>query len=951
MRKLEARWLVGASMVAIAVFGSSGMAGAQVSATPAMLAGGVGAGQGGTADQSTGALNASQVAQQDQNEQDIVVTGVRESLRSAQALKRNASQILDSVQATDIGKLPDANTTEALQRITGVQIQRRYGEGATDFDHRTSPAITVRGLTQVQNFLDGRAVYSASGGRAFDLEGIPPELLAGIDVYKNAPANIIEGGVGAAVNLRTRLPFDQPGQTISGTVRGNYYDRVDKFGYSASGLYSNRFDTGIGEIGILANAVYSTSAYRQDGILANPQNPIPAGSIAGAPANARAPMGMQVYDDLGDRRRLGIAAAVQWQAADNLLVTGQYQLAKYWFNRRGAYYYTVNGGSQSNPLPSSTFTFNKDGYATSGALQQQNFETGRFDQQLWSQSQNFTLGADWQATDRAKVHFDVQYLKSYYNADRNGHVLTLFTAAGQNTPTGSPHPSIIDFDLRGSRPRWDVRDKALLTNPANYATPFIADALQRNDADTLALAYDIEYDLEGGFLQKLRGGARYSDNSIDLRGTWNGVCLYATGPDPSCSAKDGTALIPLSRNPELAMSAPSPNFFDGKSVTGGLLYPALPGGGGVTGDVWKQTKALYALFGAKTKDAFTPGDLNAQTEKTYTVWGSTDYAFEAGSIRFDGNAGVRLVKTDLTSFGTQFNSDGTTSPLAVAKSYTRALPSVNLRARITEEFQMRFAYSKGLARPNFDQLSTNLTLNNANQVNPITGRPSASSGNPRLNPIESNNFDLTAEWYFAPAGSVTGGLFYKKVDGFLASGTLVQTFQGRAYDVSTVLNSGKGTVKGAEIGYQQFLDFLPGLFSGFGVQANYTYVDSNVTNPFAAAGSGQSAQLPLEKLSKHNYNLIGLYEKGPLTARLAYNWRSSYLDQTFGAGTNQPQYAKPYASLDASVSVNLNTHVAISADAVNLTNRMNVTYIGTIGQPLQYQLNDRRFGLSLRATY
>ncbi|MDR6116429.1 TonB-dependent receptor [Sphingomonas sp. SORGH_AS_0789] len=946
MRDLQSRWLIGASMAALAISGFSGGAQAQTGDATPMQGGGLRVEAGRDPTKPTGALNATQVAQ-GVSDQDIVVTGVRESLRSAQALKRNANQIVDSVQAQDIGKLPDANTTEALQRITGVQIQRRYGEGATDFDHRTSPAITVRGLTQVQNFLDGRAIYSASGGRAFDLEGIPPELLAGIDVYKNAPANIIEGGVGAAVNLRTRLPFDKPGQTISGTIRGNYYDRADKFGYSTSGLYSNRFDTGIGEIGFLVNAVYSTSYYRQDGILANPQQPIPAGSIAGAPANAKAPMGMQVYDDLGDRRRLGVATAIQWRAADNLLITGQYQLAKYWFNRRGAYFYTVNGGSQSSPLPGSNFTFNKDGYATSGSLQGQNFESGRFDQQLWSQSQNFTLGADWQATDRAKVHFDVQYLKSYYNADRNGHVLTLFTATGQNTTTGSPHPSTIDFDLRGSRPQWDVRDKALLTNPANYATPYIADALQRNDADTLALAYDIDYDLEGGFLQKLRGGARYSDNSINLRGTWNGVCLYATGPDPSCSAPDGTALIPLSRNPQLAMQGPSKNFFDGRTVTGGLLYPAFPAGDGV----WAQTKALYALFGAKTKDAFTPGDLNAQTEKTYTVWGAGDFAFTAGGVRFDGGAGVRLVKTDLTSFGTQFNSNGTTSPLAVQKSYIRALPSVNIRARLTDEFQMRLAYSKGLARPNFDQLSTNLTLNNPNQVNPITGRPSASSGNPRLNPISSDNFDLTAEWYFAPTGSLIGGLFYKKVDGFLASGVVVQNFQGRAYDVSTVLNSGKGTIKGAEIGYQQFFDFLPGLLSGFGVQANYTYVDSNVTNPFAVAGSGMSTQLPLEKLSKHNYNLIGLYEKGPLTARLAYNWRSSYLDQTFGAGTNQPQYAKPYASLDASVSVNVNSHIALSADAVNLTNRMNVTYIGTIGQPLQYQLNDRRFGLSLRATY
>src|SRR5688572_10139924 len=220
--------------------------------------------------------------QSDETLTEVVVTGVRESLRSAQAIKQDADQIVDSVQAQDIGKLPDANTTEALQRITGVQIQRRYGEGATDFDHRTQPAIAVRGLTQVQNFLDGRAVYSASGGRAFDLEGVPPELLAGIDVYKNVPAEIIEGGVGGAVNLRTRKPFDAAGQVISATVRGNHYDRVDKDGGATSGLYSNRWDTSAGEIGFLANAVVSKSYYRQDGLLAGPFDTVAPGSIANA---------------------------------------------------------------------------------------------------------------------------------------------------------------------------------------------------------------------------------------------------------------------------------------------------------------------------------------------------------------------------------------------------------------------------------------------------------------------------------------------------------------------------------------------------------------------------------------------------------------------------------------------------------------------------------------------
>jgi TonB-dependent receptor len=888
---------------------------------------------------------------------EVVVTGVRESLRSAQALKRNADQVVDSVQAQDIGKLPDANTTEALQRITGVQIQRRYGEGATDFDHRTQPAVTVRGLTQVQNFLDGRAVYSASGGRAFDLEGVPPELLSGIDVYKNAPANIIEGGVGGAVNLRTRKPFDAAGRVLSATVRGNYYDRVDKDGGSISGLYSNRWDTSAGEVGFLVNAVLSKSHYRQDGLLAGPFDTVAAGSIAGAPANAQVPYGFEIYDDSGDRKRLGIATAFQWQPNDDLLLTAQYQRTKYWFNRTGAYYYDYNNRSNqrnaagvvtsygTDPLPGAAFTFNDEGYATKGSLQNQTFETGRYDQQLWSQSQNFTLNAAWRVSDKLKTNFDAQYLKSYYNADRNGHILSLYSQSGQNGLT-APHKSIVDFDLTGKYPRWDVRDPSVLTNPANYTLPYIVDSLQRNDADTLALAADFDYDVGGGLITKLRGGVRYSDSSIDLRGTWHGLCVTVLGADPSCSAPTGTALVPLSNFPQLSMPGPSKDWFDGNTVKGGLLYPAFPAGGGVRA----QTAALFALLGAQMKDHFDPGDINRQTEKTYTGWAVADYAAELGGVRLDGGLGLRVVKTEATSKGTQFNADGTTAPITVDKAYTKVLPSFNLRARFTDTLQARLAYSKGLARPNFDQLSTNLTLNKPDPNEP--DKLTANSGNPLLNPIKSDNYDLTVEWYFSSTGSLTGGVFYKKVDGFLANGVVDRTYNGQTYAVSTVLNTGAGTVKGVELGYQQFFDFLPGLLSGLGMQANYTYVDSSVSNPFAEEGTDIPKQLPLEKLSKNSYNLIGLYEKGPISGRVAWNWRSSYLDQTTGSGANgKAQYAKPYASLDASVSYDVNEHIAISVDAVNLNNRMNVLYIGTSAAPLQYQLNDRRFGVALRVTY
>jgi len=881
--------------------------------------------------------------------QDIVVTGVRQSLSSAQAIKRNADQIVDSVQAQDIGKLPDANTVEALQRITGVQIQRRYGEGDTDFDHRTQPAITVRGLTQVSNFIDGRQALSAAGSRSLDLQAIPPELLAGIDVYKNPPADTIEGDVAGVVNIRTRLPFDQSGQLISATAKANYYDRAQKFGGSGSALYSNRFETGLGEMGILLNASYGRSSYRQDAILIGAFGPIPTGiSIPGAPANAKVPFGEQIYDDGGDRKRLGLSGAFQWQAADNVLVTAQALYSRYKFFREGKYYYYNNNGNPvTTPLAGAAFTFDANGYATSGTLANQVFESARFDQDLTEQNGNYTFNVKWNMTSNLKSTFDVQYMKSSYDADRNGFVISLYDKTGE-TPYTAPNQSIVDFDLRGSKPVWNVRNATLLSNPNNYAFTYMADSLQRNDADQLALRYDLEYDVEGGFLQKLRAGVRYADTSVDLRGTWNAFCLLPSGPNFSCSSPAGTSFVRVSQFPEMAMTGPSHDFFDGRTLPGGIMYPAFERGS----SLWDSLTKSEAKLGATPKTSFSPGDLNHQTEQVLSGYVTADYRGSLFGLDIDGNAGVRLVRTKTGSRGTVFNSDGTTAPLTVSRDYTRALPSFNMRAHLTEKLQARFAFSKSFARPNFDQMSTNVSLGPPTQLNPVTGHPSGGSGNPYLNPIKSTNFDATLEWYFARAGSLTLGGFYKDVNGFLAGGTTVRTFNGVAYDIGTTVNTGKGKVKGFEVAYQQFFDFLPGPLSGLGIQANYTYVDSGVTNPFAAANSNIPKQVPLEKLSKHSYNLVGLYEKGPVTARLAWSWRGKYFDTTTGSGANgTTQFQKPYASLDSSISVNLNKHLAVSFDAVNLLNRMNVTYIDVPDQPLQYTLNDRRFGLSLRVTY
>lgn len=889
----------------------------------------------------------------DDQAQDIIVTGVRESLNSAQELKRRSDQIVDSIQAQDIGKLPDANTVESLQRITGVQIQRRYGEGGTDVDHRTQPAIAIRGLTQVRTLIDGRDTYSASGGRNFDIEALPPELLAGIDVFKNPSVEVIEGGIGGVVNLRTRLPFDQAGQVINLTGRVNYYDLAEKSGGAVSGLYSNRWDTGAGEIGLLLNGVYTKGKFRQDAILVQPFFDVEPGTIAGAPDGARAPGGFQIYDELGSRERISLAGAFQWRFNDSLTLTLQGLHSDYRFQRAGRYFYNTTHGQDPIATPGAQFTFGEDGRATSGSYDNMVFESARYDQDLTAKNSNFTGKLEWKMSDTLTSSFDAQYLKSSYDVDGNGFVISQFFD-GSELPSASPNKSTIDFDITGS-PTWNVRNPGLLTDPGSYRFAYLADYLTRNDTNQLAMRYDVKWEPVGSFIKSIAAGARYAKSKITLRSYGDGFCTFTSGNSASCAAPTGEGYIPYTADrSDFIESGPAKGFFNGQTLSG-VLYPGFP-----SGSLFNSLTDTYTEFGAERRLRFNPAEINRQTEKTLTGYVSVRAGTDIAGIPVDGSAGVRVVRTKTSSDGYLFPSDPTIDPtdasqlepITVGRSYTSVLPSFNLRAEFTDKLQARFAFAKAIARPDFTQMATNVNLGPPTVVNPQTGRPGGSSGNPLLDPIKSTQFDVSLEWYFARAGSLTAGAFYKDVTGFLTNGIVVRNYGGVDYDISTTVNSGSGKVKGVELAYQQFFDFLPGVFSGLGLQANYTYVDSSVENPFARPGSDIPEQVPLEKLSKHSYNIVGLYEKGPVSARLAYNWRGKYLDTTVGSGaTGQPQMQKPYASLDASISYNVTENLAFTLEAVNINNRMNRTYIGVAGEPLQYTLNDRRFGLTARATF
>jgi iron complex outermembrane recepter protein len=890
----------------------------------------------------------------------VVVTGTRASLRSARNLKRNANQIVDSIQATDIGKLPDVNTVESLQRITGVQIQRRYGEGGTDYDHRTEPAITIRGMTQVRNLIDGRDFFTANGGRAPDLEGLPSELMAGVDVYKNAASNLIEGGVGGVVDIRTRLPFDSKLPINSITLKANYYDRIEKSSPSVSALFSRQFDTGAGRMGFLVNASMGKTYYRQDAVLQQQQHVITATSNPtafasfpnkGSLSTLYVPTSFEIYQDSGERERKGLALAYQWQINEDMLFTAQNIHSEYQFIRRGEYLYGDDKNTDPRAAAGSTFTWDSDGTATSGVLSPQIFSTSRFDQDVRNHTNLSTLNFKWQITDKLRSKTDFAYEYATYDADRNGDSVKLYDNESRSV-ANIPQLNMA-FDVRGKYPTFSIVDPANPTNPyAYFGNPnnwyyeWLANAVDRHRLKMAAFVQDFDYDTGGDFFTKLHAGVRVSDTKVLLRGNWDntGVC-NDTGTNPSWSA---CPLIPVSEHPNLAWVGPADNFM---KPGVGFAVAIFPEYADPNSSVFDRTVKTYAqLFAGKPntytfRTTFNPSEINEQHETTQAAYVSGDFDTTLMGYGLDGTVGVRAVKTKLESIG--YIQDSTGSHEAVIENeYTNILPSFNARLHVSNELQFRAAFGQTITRPNFTDMATHVQLNpNIPSQYDAFGRPTGSSGNPYLKPMKATSYDLTAEYYWGSSNLAFFGVFKKDVEGYQASGIEVMNFGGVDYSISTSINLGKGTIKGFEIGYTQFFDFLPGLWSGLGVQANYTRVDSKVER---SAG----VFIPLPKLSKDSYNFIALYEKGPVQARIAYNWRSSYLDQLNGSGVfGANQYAAPYSSLDASASYQINDVFSVSVDAVNLGNSMYHTYVERESGGLLWQLNDRRYSLTLKANF
>lgn len=886
---------------------------------------------------------------------DIVVTGVRASLSGAQSIKRNSDVIVDSIVAEDIGKLPDRNVAEALQRITGIQIQRSFGEGSS---------VAIRGLSQVRTEINGRDVFTANGGRTLSLEDVPSELLAGVDVYKNPSADLIEGGIGGLINLRTRKPFDFDGFKASASASINYYDLYGKSKPQANLLLSDRWDTGIGEFGVLLDVAYQKTAFRQDQISSQPfflldqstgANGVPNNATDYATAQGLGRLGQATYlphgvgigQYLGDRRRFGVDAAIQWKPTETLLVTAEYVRSDYKFQYGDYSFFAYTGNNPITPDYTAPFTFDEDGNFRSGTFVNVPIDSNTSLERRKSVTNDFSLNVKWNPVSNLTVKGDFQYIRGTTDGERSIVILhsnaeRLFQEVGNGVPTMIISPDNNPANGDGST-----------INIANYA-PLgggYLDHIERSVGKEYAGRLDAEYKFDAGILRSISGGLRYTDRTAVT--------------DSSTYAFYGT-------------SALANDLYEVRRFRGDLYrgFQGVPDGAvafrrSLTLDYDATRRALAPYVVPEQRDAlldgvsYVPSDRNTQGEKTYTAYGLAKFDFADSGLPFDGNIGVRVIKTEVATDGFSVQTPQTIIggvpangpisyvPISVDAKYTKALPSLNLRYHFNDQLQLRLAASKGLTRPDFSQLNPNI---NIVELNPGNGIRTSTSGNPFLRPLEADQFDASLEWYFSRTGSLYAAGFYKKVDGFIANIATDETYDfGNGpftVSVSRPLNGDNGKIKGFEVGGNTFFDFLPGWLSGFGAQANFTYVDSKAPSPAARDNEGNPLVVPLELLSKYSYNLIGFYDKGALSARVAWNWRSKYVVTTRGNGSGElPIFNAARGQLDASLTYTVTPNFALTVDGVNLTNTENRTYYGVSSRPQSSVLNDRRVSITARLTY
>lgn len=890
----------------------------------------------------------------------VVVTGVRGSLARSTELKRDAGTVQDSISALELGKFPDDNVADSLSHITGVAISRTAGgEGRT---------VSVRGLGPEYTLttFNGRILATDGAGRDFAFDVLPADVISGADVIKGAQANLTEGAIGGLVNLRSASPFDQPGQHGILRLEGDRNQMSELDGGKFSAAYSNTFadDT----FGLLLGVVYARRKDRTD-VAGNDggwtRNPDPAdpdwwgnawggnidlngnGELDPEDYGLIAPGQFRVGSILEDKKRKAFSGKFEWRPNDDVRITLdglKTRLDSPQVSYQQSYYPLFAPGRWSDITV-------QDGIVTGFTMDNPDPEL-RLNPELLNQTEYrvvdtdlYGLNGQWQATDSLSLTGD------FYRSTSKRH------SGGQDTYVvlrmNQPNTARITLGP-DAVPNVD----ATFDDGRNLIDGLANGQFTGSDFDThyMELRGDnIEDEITGGtvagklFVGKwsvddlhfgvtrterkksrdlvnntLGGGADYysGDNAINVGDLGGGVISH-TFNLPNFMSGVG------SRFPRSFLAFDVPGYLARLAAYNGNLRP-------------DGTPYDYAM----AAPAWNPLQSYRVSEKTNAFYVQADMSGE----RWDGNVGVRLVKTrtsaqawdaqiiSITENG-PFNytaqyADPT--PIVQDADYTFLLPSANFTWHFTDDLQLRAGAAKTMARPPVDQLApTNTTESVAwGEFTQIYG------GNVDLDPYSARQADLSLEWYFAEHSIANFAVFYKRIENQIT--TSWEPGQdigvpGYLFNVMRPINGDHAKVHGFEAGLQHFWD------NGFGVRAQYT---RNWSKSWV-----DDEERPLEGIAPATYSLGLMYEKGPWSLGANADHTDGFVTAINVLGTGYNEQADSITWLTAHVSYEINDMLSISLEGSNLLDAEETYSIN--GHPLLsqgYYRYGRAFtlGVSLR---
>ncbi|WP_082467236.1 TonB-dependent receptor [Sphingomonas sp. Leaf25] len=828
------------------------------------------------------AQQATEAATADQEGDDIVVTGsYARSLATATQTKRQAAFGVDSIASTDIGKFPAQNVAEALQLVSGVAITRPRGEGLY---------VSVRGLgPQFQNtLLNGRSVAlndlienGGAQGRSFRFEMLPAEFVARIDVVKTPTADMTEGALGGNIDVATFRPLDIGNKTTL-NLRGTYTGQTHRVRPNATMLHSATTDDGT--FGVLAGVQYWGKEVRNDRFLNFGWNLNRFSGVLGdgfyTPTRTRPTIETEKRD-----RVSGIVSA-QWRPGADFETTLDVIAT-----RLDVAYYEY--GIDIYPDDTSVAGHRPVLVAGSQKIEGNTVVAATINDVRFMASREYSMNRH----DLLTIG-----LKQAWNPNR-WHV----SATANWSAAHSFHPSFREGTVRsramffapfsydasgGYKVLPTITTPRSLTDPNNFVVQTFNIAPKDSKDWDAYTRIDVARDFDG-FVTKLAAGGEYHWRKRDyFRRDFNINTL--TGQP--VSALGNGALLPLpyddflkdvdGNTPRSWLVPDTGTFFDR------LFTPAIAAAPLTAGD-------LRSSF--VTREKITAGYVRA------------DYGFPIGDVAVTGNVGARYVHTDQVANGT-LTLGSTPRAVSFPRTFDNILPSANLRAEITPTLVGRLAASRVLTRPNVTDSAPRITVS--------TDAPTASGGNPELKPFLATQFDGSLEWYFAPTGALTGAVFYKAMDDYITAQNVNIDIPGRGTVLlSTQVNGGDAKVYGVEAAYNQVFTFLPAPFDGLGVQASYTH--TSVKANYTAGARAIVDQLI--GLSKNSFNLVGFYDKGPVSTRLSYVWRDAYLAGT-GSTTQAPNYVAPFGSLDGNFSYRLTPRILASIEAINIAGARAYSY-------------------------